>query len=202
MFKKKWYLYWLGFIILFSAGIGFAFFFNQSKWFPQFIQIYGISIPILFGLIIYLQSNESQRIDSNNKLKTLENNTKKQIAEQQKLVEKQIKAIQENTDRQIQNYINQTQNLVEELKNNSVLLAEILNRQLEDAIIKTNEEIEILEGNYQDANRWKFLRTQDEKDEELSRIEEINDWLQRKKDYFMEKFNIIQNFLGQKKLGE
>jgi len=198
--KYKWTFAWIAFAILVISLITIAISFHSKSWFPLFIQVYPVCIAIYPVIIIFLQSRVSQEADTNRKLLSQEQNTNLQISKYQELVEQQIKAIQENTDKQINNYVEQTSYLVNELRNNSVLLAEILNQQLEDSIIKTQQEIKKANRKYSNTKEWKLLRTPEEKEQQLERMKNFLDWLEYRRVQFIEKYEKVKRFLGIKKL--
>ena len=110
--------------------------------------------------------------------------------------------MEENTDKQISNNTQQTSYLINELKNNSVLLGELLCRQLEDSIVATQKEITKANRKFGTTQEWKLLRTPQEKEEQINRIGDFVNRLENSLQYFTDKYNKVKQFLSKKELGE
>ncbi len=211
--KYKWTFAWIAFGLMAILFVGISIFFSSKAWYPQFITTAGISLPLYCAILIFLHSNSQQNqttqikigaiTDSTNKqIEHLQEHTNKQIQALQENTDKQINAIQENTDKQIQNYTEQTSVLVQELKNNSVLLAELLCRNLEDAIMETQDEFKKANVKYFDLQEWKLGRTPEVRVRQLNKMEKLLNWIKDKEEYLREKYNDVISFLDRKKLKE
>ncbi len=135
-------------------------------------------------------------------LRTLQDLNTKQIVALQELTEKQIEALHKTTFDQISAFERQHREVTSKLSDNSILLAEILGRELEKSIDLFDSAIKREEAKYNDLSGFKLLRTQQEKERQLT-----NQWnkIQRIKEgyeYLLNKYNQIRSYLGfgQKKL--
>lgn len=140
--------------------------------------------------IATLQELNAKHIDA------LQNVTEKQITALQDLTEKQITALHKTTSDEISAFEKQTVSVTNKLSDNSVLLAEILGRELEKSISLFNDAIVREEARYKDLSGFKLLRTKEEKQEQLdtqwNKIEQIK----RGYDYLVNKYNQVKSFLG------
>lgn len=138
------------------------------------------------------------------KIKVLREETDKQIEALQELTKKQIDTLNKTTFEQISSFENEIGKVANKLADNSILLAEILGRELEKSIELYNSAITREEKKYSDLSSWKLLRTPAEKERQLdnqwSRIQQIK----KGYDYLMSKYNQVRNYLGYgiKKLNE
>lgn len=224
MKSNKWNFHWATFSILVGVII-FAFVkFEDKSWLPNFLQAIGTITGIYLTIIIFLQSKEEsdkqfrnqlehlQQLNAN-QIKALQHSTDEQIKALQELTDKQISALQELTERQIEAlhqttfeqisaFEQQIKYVTIRLSDNSILLAEILGRELEKSIEIYDSAIQREEAKYKDLTGWKFLRTQEERENQLNsqwnKIQRIKDGY----DYLVDKYNKVREFLGfgQKKL--
>lgn len=200
--KYKWTFAWIAFGLMLISFIGISVIFNTKVWYPQFITTAGISLPLYCAILIFLHSNSQQNQTTQIKIGAITDSTNKQIEHLQEHTNKQIQALQENTDKQIQNYTEQTSVLVQELKSNSVLLAELLCRNLEDAIMETQDEFKKANVKYFDLQEWKLGRTPEVRERQLNKMEKLLNWIKDKEEYLREKYNDVISFLDRKKLKE
>lgn len=152
--------------------------------------------------------------NSKKQIEVIQTDTEKLIASQGEITlnhinalhsttEKQIEAMQRTTFQQISSFEQQITPIVNNLSDNSVLLAEILGRELEKALESYQNAINREEAKYRDLSTWKFMRTAMEKEHQLNsqwrRIEAIK----RGYDYLVNKYNQVREYLGygQKRLG-
>ena len=126
----------------------------------------------------------------------IDTSTKEQIAEFKKTTEAQIKALEENTNRQIENYIKQTTEIVSKLEDNSILLAEILLRQLEEKLGELSGQLNNAQAKYSDLQGFKFLRSRQEREEQLTRQRNFIQRLEGAITYVRNKLNQVKSFLG------
>lgn len=157
--------------------------------------------------IIALQASTDRQIkalqDLNGKqIIALQDSTDKQISALQELTERQIEALQRTTFDQISSFEKEIKEVTNRLSENSILLAEILGRELEKSIDLFNGVIQNEQARYNDLSGWKILRTPEEREVQLKnqlvRIEQ----LKKAVDYLIEKYNNVRKFLnfGQRKL--
>jgi len=130
------------------------------------------------------------------KISALYELTEKQISALQDVTEKQIEALQRNTNEQIMSFEKQISEVTTKLSENSILLAEILGRELEKSIDIYTSAIKQEEERYNDLSEWKLLRTPQDKEKQLNkswnRIQNIKNGLK----YLMTKYNQVRQYLG------
>jgi hypothetical protein len=157
--------------------------------------------------IIALQASTDRQINALQELNSkqivaLQDLTDKQISALQELTERQIEALQRTTFDQISSFEKEIKEVTNRLSENSILLAEILGRELEKSIDLFNGVIQNEQAKYDDLSGWKILRTPEEREVQLKnqlvRIEQ----LKKAVDYLLEKYNNVRKFLnfGQRKL--
>lgn len=135
--------------------------------------------------------------DTNAKqISALQELTDKQISALQELTEKQIDALHRTTNEQISAFEQQTREVTDKLSDNSILLAEILGRELEKSIDIFTNAVNQAEAKYTDLSGWKLFRTEVEKEQQLN-----NQWtriqnIKRGLEYMMTKYNKVRQFLG------
>ncbi|OFX16702.1 MAG: hypothetical protein A2033_12825 [Bacteroidetes bacterium GWA2_31_9] len=166
----------------------------------------------------HLQILNSKQIDAlqsstEKQIKTFQDLNSKQILALQELnakqidalhyeTERQIKTIQESTNEQIYSFEQQINYVTNKLKDNSILLAEILSRELEKSLEYYSSILSREEAKYNDLADWKLLRTKEERERQLNqqwnRLEQIKNGY----NYLIVKYKNLKQFLGieQKKL--
>src|SRR5260221_13393600 len=95
--------------------------------------------------------------------------TERQIMALQKATEKQIDTIQKSTFEQINSCEKQTTEIVTKLSDNSILLAEILGRELEKAISQTTSLMQQAEKEYLKLEEFQIGRSSQQKAVQLER---------------------------------
>jgi ABC-type multidrug transport system fused ATPase/permease subunit len=185
--KYKWIIHWSAFSLLV-----FLFVFT-AIW-----TIAGIYLTI----IIFLHSKESSDKQFREHLEHLQELNTRQIEALFASTERQIEALQKSTHDEISAFEKQIREVTNKLADNSILLAEILGRELEKSIEDFANAINDEENRYADLSSFKLLRTQEEREKQLnsqlSRIQRFKQWY----DYIVAKYNQVKNFLNkeQKKL--
>ena len=150
---------------------------------------------------------EALKTSTDQQIKTLQELNAKQISALQELTDKQIKALQELTEKQIEalhkttfeqisSFEQQTREVTTKLSENSILLAEILCRELEKSIDLFTTAIKHEEARYNDLSGWKFLRTKEEKEKQLNNLWNKILNMKRGLEYLMTKYNQVKQFLG------
>lgn len=129
-------------------------------------------------------------------IRALRNLTEKQIQAIHKATEGQIDALQKNTIDQIKSFEKQTTEIASKLSDNSILLAEILGRELEKAIELYTHAYNQEEAKYKDLSGWKLLRTDIERKNQLDNQGKRIEAIRRGYEYLMEKYNNLRKFLG------
>jgi len=222
--KIKWILYWSVFGLIGIVFIILAILFEDKSWIGNVLQTVGTIEGIFLTLIIFLQSKEEsdkqyrEQIEHLQTLNTkqiealylatekqiliLQEMTAKQIDAIQIATEKQIDALQKTTNDEISSFEQQISEVTNRLTDNSILLAEILGRELEKSIELFNNTLNKEQTKYKDLSGWKLLRTPQEREQQLNsqwnRIEHI----QKGCDYLVNKYKQLKNYFGfeQKKI--
>ena len=216
--KGKWIIHWLTLTLLVSSFIMFSIVFENKTWLGNALQTIGTITGFYLTIIIFLSSKEGadkqyrehlehlQKLN-NDHIIALSNSTSKQIEAIQELTnkqievlhettEKQIVALKKSTDEQISSFEKQTSDVTNKLGDNSVLLAEILGRELEKAINVSQKAVNQEQSKYNDLSGWKFLRSKESKQKQLaSQFYRIN--LRRNgHNYLLTKYNHVKKFIG------
>lgn len=134
-------------------------------------------------------------------IEALQNSTEKQITTLQGLTEKQIEALHKTTYEQITSFEKQINEVTNKLSDNSVLLAEILGRELEKSLTIFDDAIKREEAKYKDLTGFKLLRTKEERDAQLNRQWNKIEQIKRGYEYIVNKYNQLRNFLGKNQKG-
>lgn len=167
--RNKWILAWAGVVALFVFMVAGTWLFADRPWQGAFMQTLGTAVAMYASLLIFLQSQAA----SNKALREQMDHIKEQT-------DKQIAAIAMNTNRQITEYSRETLKVVSKLEENSLLLGEILKRNLEEAIGDFDERIAHAEQDLRSSASWKLLRTPEEKAQQLAhrknRLEQLTNW--------------------------
>lgn len=208
LLKYKWRLFWCFFIVLAALFVFMAVFFRDQSWIGSVLQTFGTVIAIYPTILLAYQSKaESERLNrlhldhlqklNQDEITEMRNLFQKQIDTLTNSTNEQIKAIQDATRKQIENYTEQTNKLVEKLTDNSVLLAELLKRELEDALDQAESNLNKANAKYEDLQGFKLLRTKEEREVQLQQqagfIERMKKWI----DYLQGKYKMIKNYLGE-----
>ncbi|MBD80895.1 MAG: hypothetical protein CL840_18405 [Crocinitomicaceae bacterium] len=128
--------------------------------------------------------------------------TEKQINAIQLSTEKQIDALQSTTYEQISSFENNISEVTNKLSDTSILLAEILGRELEKAMDLYHTTLNKEKSRYRSMSGWKLGRTPEEREEQLkaqlTKIEQFESAV----NYIREKYNQLKQMfgLGQKRL--
>lgn len=216
--KNKWTFWWIVFGIFVIGFIAYVVVhISKNDFNSALLQFGSILIPLFAAIIIMLQNNEQidkstktqldhlqmlndREIDEMQKLfqkqiDALTDGTNKQIAEARKMTNDQIETLQHNTSKQIQSNADQTQKIVDELTDNSILLGEILKRELEKGIQHTDQQIQQASKALEDIKSFKLGRTDEEKAIQVKQQSNYIEWLKSWKNRLNKKYNsIIQIF--------
>ncbi len=163
--RNKWILAWAGVVALFVFMVAGTWLFADRPWQGAFMQTLGTAVAMYASLLIFLQSQAA----SNKALREQMDHIKEQT-------DKQIAAIAANTNRQITEYSRETLKVVSKLEENSLLLGEILKRNLENVI--DDYEVRETEANnaLAKAEGFQLLRTPEQK---AAEIQQWNSHLER-----------------------
>lgn len=145
-----------------------------------------------------LQSSTEKHINTMQEISARENESLRVSTE------KQIDALHKATYEEISSFEQKMTEVTEKLTDNSVLLAEILGRELEKSISIYNNSIKREEAKYNDLSSWKFLRTQQEREQQLRNQWDKIEQIRQGCNYLIQKYKQVKSFLGfgQKKLAD
>lgn len=216
--KHKWKMAWCCFAILIAVFSIVTYKFHSKDWYALFLQVFGLMLTIYPTVLIFVQSRadgdrsmrahlEQLQLLNQKEMDTMQvlfqkqidvivNSTKEQINEFKNTTNEQIKAIEANTNKQIENYTKQTTEIVTRLEDNSVLLAELLIRQLETDISILNSKLDDANKKLAERSKWKLLRTPEEKQKELGAWNNYIGKLQEKLHFLNSKWKQVKNFLN------
>lgn len=214
--RNKWLIWWtifgafvIAFIIYIIRHI------SKNDFNSALLQFGSILIPLFAAIIIMLQNNE--QIDKSTRIQldylqklndreieemqrlfqrqidTLTDSTSRQIEEFRKMTNEQIRILQENTGKQIQSNTEQTQKIVDELTDNSVLLGEILKRELEKALQQNAQELQKAKQVLEDLKGFKIGRTDADKVNQISQQSKFIQWLEDRKGKLSRKYTALSN---------
>lgn len=205
--EHKWLINWTAFAVMVGLFVFVAIYFNDKNWLSNALQTIGTITGIYLTIIVFLQSKEEsdkqfqnqlnylQRLNAQ-QIEALRESTDKQISALQELTEKQIEALHKTTFEQITSFEHQTSEVTTRLSDNSILLAEILGRELEKSIDIFTNAVNQEEARFNDLSSWKLFRTREEKEQQLknswNRIQYIKSGL----DYLNSKYDKVRVFLG------
>ncbi len=130
------------------------------------------------------------------KIQTIKEETDRQIASWQEITEKQIETLNRTTNEQITSFENEIREVTDELFKNSILLAEILGRELEKSLNLYNNALEKEETELRNLSRWKFLRTESEKEIQIRHQKQKVSNVKQGYSYFKSKYDDVMSFLG------
>ncbi len=133
---------------------------------------------------------------TNNQIEAIHNSTKLQLDEQNKFTNQQIEALNAATQQQIENYAQQTSQVVSRLEDNSILLAEILLRQLEDKLGELKNMLSSANTDYQNLKSWQLLRLPQDREMQLTRQKNFIARIEKAISYINEKCQKIKEFLN------
>lgn len=122
--------------------------------------------------------------------------TERQIAALQTLTEKQIEALHVTTVDQISSFEKQISEVTNKLTDNSILLAEILGRELEKSLDTYDGAIKREQAKYSDLQDWKLLRTPAEREQQLNKQWDRIQRLKKAFDYLVGKYRQVRHFLS------
>jgi ABC-type multidrug transport system fused ATPase/permease subunit len=194
--QNKWQFYWSVCLFMILLLIAIAIFFEDRTWLGNVIQTLGTIVALYAGVLVHLQSREESDKQFREQLEHLQELNSRQIEALYKSTERQIDALQQSTFKQISSFERQTRDIAEKLSENSILLAEILGRELEKAISQTTALLEHEERQLNDLKGFKLFRTEQEKQIQVankqSRLSFIKNWI----DHWNTKYNKLMNYFG------
>jgi hypothetical protein len=205
--EHKWLINWTAFAAMVGLFVFVAIYFNNKNWLSNALQTIGTITGIYLTIIVFLQSKEASDKQFQNQLnhlqrlnaaqiEALRESTDKQISALQELTEKQIEALHKITFEQITSFEHQTSEVTTKLSDNSILLAEILGRELEKSIDIFTNAVNQEEARFNDLSSWKPFRTKEEKEQQLKNSWNRIQYIKRGLDYLNSKYEKVREFLG------
>jgi ABC-type multidrug transport system fused ATPase/permease subunit len=194
--KHKWKICWAAFILLVIVFVYVAIFLEDRPWIGNVIQIMSTVLALYITVIIFLQSKAESDQQFRRQLDHLQELNASQIEALHKTTERQIEALKESTFNQIASFEKQTNEIASKLSDNSILLAEILGRELEKSIEITEVKVQQEENKYADLSSWKLLRTTEEKEAQLTRQRNRLTQVKKMYEYLVKKYQELRNYFG------
>jgi hypothetical protein len=178
--RNRWVLAWTAFGLLFGFMIVEAVLFWEEHWLSNFLSSYGTGLALLLAVLIYAHGQAVSAKATREQMEHLQQLNQLEIDEMRQLFQQQMIHLGEQTNRQIMEYSRETLKVVSKLEENSLLLGEILKRNLEEAIGDFDDRIAHAEQDLQNSSSWKLLRTPEERDQQLAhrrnRLEQLTNW--------------------------
>lgn len=181
---KKHLIHWIIFGLLISSNVFLFFEYIDKSWFGYVIQTSSTVLMIYLTIILFIQS----RYES-------EKQIAEQIRELNKSTEKQIRAIDNSTQEKIKSFQNEIRLVVENLKDNSIFLAELLARELEKSIDKQYNLIQQESHQLSKINQFDFFRTREQKNKQILKQKNKISLMKRVYDKMIQKYNQVKKYL-------
>jgi hypothetical protein len=189
--RNIWVLAWLGFAVLFCFMFVEAVLHWEKQWLSNFLTTYGTGLAILLAVLIYAHGQAASEKATREQMAHLQKLNQEEIAEMRILFQRQMDHMAEQTNRQIMEYSRETLKVVSKLEENSLLLGEILKRNLENAI-------DDYEGREADANHalvkaesFQLLRTPEQKAAEMQRRRAHLERVRSVKNFFVDMYHRV-----------
>lgn len=128
-------------------------------------------------------------------INALKESTSSQIRAVQELTEKQINALHNTTNIQISAFENEISEVVTKLSDNSIILGEILGRELEKSLEYYNRLLASEKRLYKEAYGFKVFRTDEERNREISLRSKRIKGFQSLILVLNEKYKLVKEFL-------
>jgi len=194
--SHKWWLHWSFLSVLLLLFVFVAFFFQDQDWVSNVLQTIGTVVGFYLTIIIFLYSKEDSDKQFREHLAHLNKINNEQIQALHNSTEKQIDTLHKLTNDQISAFEKQINDVTSKLSDNSILLAEILGRELEKSLDFYSNALNKEKREYEDLSKWKLLRTDEERQIQLK-----NKWariqgIQKGVDSIVSKYNSLRGFLG------
>lgn len=154
--RNKWILAWTGAAALFGYMVYVAVAHANKPWQGAVLQTMGTAIPIYAAILIYLQSKAAG-----------DKAMRAQLDHLQRMNREAMDHLSAQTNRQITEYSRETLKVVSKLEENSLLLGEILKRNLENVIDDYEEREKEANNGLAKAESFQLLRTPEQKAAEI-----------------------------------
>lgn len=190
--RNRWILAWAGVASLFAFMVAGTWLFADKPWQGAFMQNMSTAIPIYAAVLIYLQSKAAGDKVVREQMEHLQRVNQEEITEMRKLFQLQMDHLSAQTNRQITEYSRETLKVVSKLEENSLLLGEILKRNLEESISDFNGRLAQAQTDLSKVESWQPLRTPEQKATQVaSQYTRINQ-LQQARDYLLTKYHKLR----------
>ena len=192
----KWIIHWSIFSIIVIILITISLFSKKTEWIKDMMQTLATTSGIYLTLIIFLQSKEESDKQNREYINHLQKLNKVQIDTLTENTQKQIEALQYSTLEQISSFEQQINLVTNKLSDNSILLAEILGRELEKAIESYDKTLQSEKIKYNSLFGFKIGRTKVERENQINRqLEKLNK-IRNGFNYLTGKYSELKNYLG------
>lgn len=193
--RNSWVLAWCGFAGLFLFMLMACSAFWERPWLGNFLSAFGTGIAVMLAILIYAHGQAAQAKATREQMDHLQQLNREANEHMASLFQRQMDHLSEQTNRQITEYSRETLKVVSKLGENSLLLAELLKHELEDAIGENNNLLEHAQKEFNKTHQPKFLRTPDERAVQIAQsgrfLERVRAW----GDYLQRKYhNLTSNF--------
>lgn len=149
---------------------------------------------------------EALRAGTERQLETFKDLIERQINEIKRSTDTEIEALREATEKQVNTlqtvtyeqisvFESQMSDVTIKLSDNSILLAEILGRELEKAIQIYTDVFNQENIKYKDLASWKLLRTDDQRKAQLDAQFQKLEFIRKGHEYLLDKYNKLKTFL-------
>ena len=141
------------------------------------------------------QQIQGIRESTQEQIKENQKSTELQISELQRSTERQIDALQTATNDQIQSFEHKMTEMIQEMTDNSLLLGEVLGRQLEEALVDTEAKLYKEQREMENVKSLKLFRLPADKKRQIQTQQQRIDYYERAKKYFSEKYEWLQRYI-------
>lgn len=197
--KNRWTINWIIFGLLVLTIVMLSILTEKSDWIKDLIQTLTTVSGIYLTVIIFLQTKQESDIQFKEHIEYLQQMNRASIESLNSNTSKQIETFQELTNSQISSFEEQITIVTNRLSDNSILLAEILGRELEKALDYYNSSLENEERRYNNILGFKIGRTNQEREQQIRRQVERIQQIKNGADYLYQKYQQLRNFIGSNK---
>lgn len=189
--RNSWVLAWSGFAGLFIFMLMGCSAFWDRPWLGNFLSVFGTCIAVILAILIYAHGQVAGAKASREQMDHLQRLNREANEHLAKLFQQQMDHLSAQTNRQITEYSRETLKVVSKLEENSLLLGEILKRNLENAIDDYEQREADAHHALTKAEGFQLLRTAEQK---AAEIEQRNAHLNRVrsvKNFFVDMYHRV-----------
>jgi hypothetical protein len=190
--RNRWVVAWTAFALLFGFMIVEAVLYWQEQWLSNFLSSYGTGLALLLAVLIYAHGQAAQAKTTREYMQHLQQLNQEEIAEMRKLFQQQMDHLSAQTNRQITEYSRETLKVVSKLEENSLLLGEILKRNLEESISDFNSRLAQAQIDLSKVESWQPMRTPEQKAAQVANQYTRITQLQQARDYLLTKYHKLR----------